>query len=120
LAREAILKKLTEGVLITRGGLVSHLLRTPIYTTVFLLSAAGILQGAGNGLKGEYFNNTGLLGSPVLVRTDATVGFDWDSGSPGPGISANRFGIRWTGQVETGVAGAYRFATVSTQAPGFG
>jgi uncharacterized protein (DUF1800 family)/fibronectin type 3 domain-containing protein len=87
--------------------------RTAFASAALVLMTAGLVRAAGNGLKGEYFNNSGLLGTPTLVRTDAQVNFDWNDGSPGPGISTNRFSIRWTGQVETAAAGAYRFSTIS-------
>ena len=70
-------------------------------------------MGAGNGLQGEYFNNTGLVGTPVLTRTDTTVNFNWGDSGPGHGIAHNRFSVRWTGQVEAAAAGAYTFSTVS-------
>jgi uncharacterized protein (DUF1800 family) len=69
--------------------------------------------GAGNGLKGEYFDNTGVLGSPVLTRTDATVDFNWGSSGPGHGITNDYFSARWTGQVEAPAAGAFKFVTYS-------
>jgi hypothetical protein len=50
----------------------------------------------GTGLKGEYFNNRDLFGSPALTRTDATVAFDWVNGSPGAPITNNNFSVRWT------------------------
>ncbi|MEM9906211.1 MAG: hypothetical protein AAF921_14425 [Cyanobacteria bacterium P01_D01_bin.44] len=47
------------------------------------IGSGGPMAGDGNGLKGEYFNNIGFTGS-TLNRTDATVNFDWGSGSPAP------------------------------------
>lgn len=49
-----------------------------------------------NGLKGEYFNNTKLEGTPVLTRVDDTLEFDWPW-SPGEGVKDDHFSIRWTG-----------------------
>ena len=87
---------------------------TPWIVTLFLffLSAAAAF-GAGNGLKGEYFNDTGLLGQPTLTRTDSTIDFEWNIGGPGGGIDDNYFSARWTGQVEAPVTGAFRFVTFS-------
>ena len=70
-------------------------------------------MGAGNGLQGEYFNNTGLVGTPVLTRTDPTVNFSWGDSGPGHGIAHNRFSVRWTGQVEAAGTGAYTFSTLA-------
>jgi hypothetical protein len=64
--------------------------------------------GTGTGLKGEYFNNTLLAGSPALTRTDATVDFNWE-GSPDPSINIDTFTVRWTGQVEAPTGGTYFF-----------
>ena len=57
---------------------------------------------------GQYFNNVTLSGAPALVREDSEINFNWGSGSPAPGINADNFSVRWTGQF-TFEAGAYRF-----------
>ncbi len=46
--------------------------------------------------KGQYFNNRDLSGTPVLVRNDATVDFDWHRGSPAASIHPDDFSVRWT------------------------
>jgi beta-glucosidase len=49
-----------------------------------------------HGLKGEYFSNLELKGSPVMTRTDATVDFAWGD----TGINhdlPNNYSVRWTG-----------------------
>ena len=66
----------------------------------------------GSGLIGRYFNNKTLSGTPALTRTEV-VNFDWASNAPGTGIGRDNFSVRWTGEVKTTVAGAYRFRTVS-------
>ncbi len=51
-----------------------------------------------NGLRAEYFN--GIVpgaGTPLLVRTDATIDFDWGGGSPDPVVPVDNFSARWTG-----------------------
>src|SRR5262245_58039694 len=96
---------------------MSHTLHVYPFSRLFVMSA--LVFGAGNlalgasGLRGEYFNNNGLLGTPTLVRTDATVNVDWDNHTPATGVSGDRFSIRWTGKVQAPAAGAYRFATSS-------
>jgi hypothetical protein len=73
---------------------------------------------AGTGLRGEYYNDPSngaypledpFTGSPVLTRTDATVDFDWDGGSPASQVNSNFFSARWTGQVKAPVSGGYTF-----------
>jgi MSHA biogenesis protein MshQ len=67
---------------------------------------------AGTGLSGSYFNNTTLSGTAVLNRTEA-IDFNWGTGSPGTGVAANNFSVRWTGTILAGTSGAYRFQTQS-------
>jgi len=64
------------------------------------------------GLQGDYFNNTALSGAPVLSRTDPTVDFSW-SGSPGPGVNADNFAVRWTGQIQAQFSELYEICTTT-------
>ena len=50
--------------------------------------------------KAEYFNNPDLAGSPVLVRNEPSINYNWGTGSPAPGIVPNdNFSARWTRQI---------------------
>jgi glucose/arabinose dehydrogenase len=69
-------------------------------------------SGTGTGLRGEYFDNVGFTGL-VLTRTDATVNFDWGTGSPDLNIGTDTFSVRWTGQVEAPSTGTYTFYTTT-------
>lgn len=61
--------------------------------------------------RGEYYNNRTLSGSPVLVRNDNRIDFDWSTGSPAPGqVDVDGFSVRWTRTVNF-TAGNYRFTT---------
>jgi hypothetical protein len=60
--------------------------------------------------RGEYYDNRKLESSPVLVRDDSAIDFDWDTGSPDPAVPADNFSVRWTRSVGF-VAGTYRFFT---------
>ncbi len=64
----------------------------------------------GNGLKAEYYNNSNFT-NLALTRTDATVAFNWGSGSPDPAIGADTFSVRWTGQIEPLYSETYTFQT---------
>lgn len=66
-----------------------------------------------NGLKAEYFNNKTLSGTPILTRTDATVGFDWGNGSPDPLIGVDNFSVRWSGLIQPLYSQTYTFSTSS-------
>jgi hypothetical protein len=47
--------------------------------------------------KAEYFNNTSLSGTPVLVRDDRYLNNNWGAGSPAPGVvNSDYFSARWT------------------------
>ena len=58
--------------------------------------------------RGEYWNNEALSGSPVLVRDDPDINFDWGMDSPGPGVNADAFSVRWTRALYFS-QGTYRF-----------
>ncbi|MHC5109458.1 MAG: PA14 domain-containing protein [Planctomycetota bacterium] len=66
------------------------------------------------GLVGQYYSSAddGLFTERLLVRIDATVDYNWGSGSPAPQIGENNFAVRWTGTVTTtAAAGLYTFLT---------
>jgi hypothetical protein len=58
--------------------------------------------------KGEYFDNRKLEGSPVLVRNDRGVDFNWGAGSPAASLPADNFSCRWTRTLKLETA-TYRF-----------
>ncbi len=57
----------------------------------------------------EYFNNMTLSGPPALVRDEPKIDYDWGIRSPGPGVQADDFSVRWTRTVGLGYTGNYRF-----------
>jgi hypothetical protein len=59
---------------------------------------------------GQYYSNPDLQGNPVFVREDRSIDFDWGNGSPGGGIPADNFSVRWTNTFRLD-AGLYRFTT---------
>src|SRR5205814_5590868 len=59
------------------------------------------------------YNTIDLTGSVILTRTDATVNFDWGTGSPYLLIGANTFSARWTGFVQPQYSQTYTFYTTS-------
>jgi YVTN family beta-propeller protein len=66
----------------------------------------------GTGLRGEYFNNRTLSGTPVLTRVEA-INFNWGTGSPSTAVPVNRFSARWSGTIEAPNTGGYRIQTYS-------
>jgi hypothetical protein len=61
------------------------------------------------GIKGEYFNNVTLAGTPALTRVDSSIDFNWGGNSPGPGVKAPVFSVRWTGMLNVPYAETYTF-----------
>lgn len=61
-----------------------------------------------SGWRGEYYDNVSLVGSPVLVRDDEAINFNWGAGSPDPQIPNDNFSARWTRSVNL-QPGLYRF-----------
>lgn len=60
--------------------------------------------------RGEYFNNLNLSGAPTLVRDDANINFNWGTGAPTSGITADNFSVRWSKTFNL-TPGNYRFTT---------
>jgi beta-glucosidase len=65
------------------------------------------------GFKGEYFNNKELQGTPVVVRTDEQINFDWSRGRPAPQINEDGFSARWTGKFTPPESGAYQLGATA-------
>jgi RHS repeat-associated protein len=76
-------------------------------------------QPSNLGLTGTYYDATATAGvdyhiehgsrTPVLVRTDPGVNFDWGAGSPSPSIPSDHFIVRWDGYIRVPDAGTYEF-----------
>src|SRR5690606_22046565 len=65
------------------GGALARRSWTPVQATI-------------NNWRGEYFNNGTLSGSPVAVRDDANIDFNWREGGPLSGVGTDNFSARWT------------------------
>ena len=78
---------------------------------------AGIMSGTGTGLRADYRSNhfptNAFSGAPTLTRTDALVNFDWLTGPPVAGVSADNFTVRWTGQIQALGDDTYTVSTIS-------
>lgn len=62
-----------------------------------------------NGLKGEYYNNKDLSGTPVATQTDKCIGFEWTMGSGVAGVNKNNFSVKWTGELRPTETATYEF-----------
>lgn len=70
------------------------------------------IRAAGTGLLGEYFDGLNFT-NRFINRVDATVDFDWATGSPANGMGAETFSVRWTGRIEPRFSQVYTFQTRS-------
>ena len=71
--------------------------------------------GPSDGVKAEYFNNSDLIGQPVVVRTESMIDFSWPDGnveginSPAEGIQTSEYSARWSAELNVAYSGVYRF-----------
>jgi len=72
------------------------------------LSAVPTAAQGGVVWAGDYYNNATLTAPSAFKRQDGAVAFDWGSGSPGTGVNADNFSVRW-GADPFLPAGNYRF-----------
>lgn len=63
---------------------------------------------SGSGLLGQYYRGKGFR-EPILSRTDATVNFNWSTGTPDPAVPADQFSVRWSGWVQAPTSGQFNF-----------
>lgn len=70
-------------------------------------------QPFANGLLGRYYANATLTGDPKMQRLDSTIGFDWNTGSPGPGVPADNFSARWSGYITVPSSGNWTFSSIN-------
>ena len=60
------------------------------------------------GLRGHYYSTPELSGK-MIERVDAQINFRWGTAAPMSGIPADRFSVRWEGEIETLNEGNYTF-----------
>ncbi|MDR1436514.1 MAG: glycoside hydrolase family 3 C-terminal domain-containing protein, partial [Candidatus Symbiothrix sp.] len=66
-------------------------------------------NGAGNGLKAEFFNNSDLSGEPAYTNIDANLNPYWHNLSPAPGINPESFSASWSGYLTVPTTGVYEW-----------
>jgi len=62
------------------------------------------------GLKGEYFRDVHLTGTPAMTRLDSKIDLDADHTPPASVLDASGYAVRWTGQLLPPGAGDYTLA----------
>lgn len=71
--------------------------------------------GSGLGLSGAYYSDQLMTftNPPTLVRTDATVDFDWGTGGPDASVDPAFFTVMWTGSIQPQFNEIYTFYTTT-------
>lgn len=59
-------------------------------------------------LRGEYFDNIRLEGTPRVTRRDEKIDFHWTFNPPAAGLSVGWYSARWTAQLRVPASGARR------------
>jgi len=67
----------------------------------------------GGGIKGEYFNNVSLSGTPILTRIDPEIDFSWGGVSPGSPVRDAEWSARWTADLDIVIADTFTFSVNS-------
>ncbi len=76
-------------------------------------AASAVITPDGTGITGEYFIGNDFQ-TPIAVRSDKTIAFNWINGRPEQDIpAATVFSVKWTGQIEAATTGTYKFYTQS-------
>lgn len=66
------------------------------------------LWGNGQGLYGEYFNNTNFT-EPAFSRVDSYIGFSWWGNGVHNAIKGNTYSVRWSGKIQPQFSETYTF-----------
>jgi beta-glucosidase len=72
-----------------------------------------LFYGNEHGLKGEYFNNKNLQGTPVFTRIDPEINFNWSDNPPRQGFNKDNYSVRWTGILKPQKSGEYNIDLLS-------
>jgi autotransporter-associated beta strand protein len=105
---------LTSNALVQAIAIAPGAANSAIASASFVNSAAA---GNGTGLLGQYFANQSstnpFTGAAVLVRTNATINFNWGTTGPSPLVGATNFTVLWTGCVQPQYNETYNFITTA-------
>jgi RHS repeat-associated protein len=112
LAHAQMLVKTTDGTTVSPRVVPSSMLQT-----------GAVAVAEPRGLVGRYYTDPGAAHTfPTnqddpsrlfLTRTDSSLNQNWGLGSPVPGGPADRFMVRWTGQIQVPVTDTYVFGVGS-------
>lgn len=66
-----------------------------------------------NGLRGRYFRNRNMEGSPAVERIDSAINMKWNFDSPADNMENTDFSVVWTGKLTAPVSGKYKLGLAS-------
>jgi hypothetical protein len=98
----------TLRVLVTASRLSGSSTRVSRHTAPVRVDACPLDQ-----FRTEFFNNVSMTGAPVFVRCDRGANWDWGTGSPAPGVAADRFSARLVGRFTFPTSGVYTFTATA-------
>ena len=64
------------------------------------------------GFSAAYYDNADLT-TPVLLRIDQAIDFNWGTSSPAAAIQPSTFSARWTGQIKPAYSETYTFTATA-------
>jgi uncharacterized protein YraI len=74
------------------------------------VSATQPASAADAAWRAHYYNNTNLSGTPVVVRDEANIDYNWgERTAAAPGVNLDNFSVEWKRNVDFPQAGIYRF-----------
>jgi beta-glucosidase len=79
-----------------------------------LLRMEQLSTGNVQGLKGEYFADASLQGTPDVTRIDTLADYWWYGSGPAESIGLERFAARWTGALTVPETGQYTLKLTNT------
>lgn len=79
---------------------------------ISLRDISGLPVGKGSGLIGSYYSNQTWTPPAALTRVDESLAFNWGSGGPGGGVSAD-FSATWTGFIQPRYSETYTFYAIA-------
>jgi len=80
----------------------------PLSTALPVTTVTAPPVGTGAGLAATYFSDIKLI-TKAKQRTDATINFNWGTGSPDPAVPADNFTAMWIGEVQARYSESYTF-----------
>ena len=99
-------------MMLRRISIPINLILALVLTGVALAQGPTPPQGSYPTWQAFYYNNKTLSGSPVLLRNESDINYDWGSSSPDPSVNADSFSARWTRYLNV-TPGTYYFTATS-------